>query len=339
MANLELGVANSPADGLRHRLDLQAVHGLLDPAAGARGQALARRRHPQVAARDAVLRQDDHDPPPAPPHERAARLPRRDGAPGVQEEDLDHRAGRARHHRPPEGASNFPPGQEHLYSNTGYFLLGVIVKRASGQSLREFAAERIFVPLGMRHTQFNELAHADHPQSRDGVSEAQAGGFGIEMSNWEQIGDGSVLTTVEDLQRWDQNFYEPRVRRREAHRDDASRGRPEQRQEDHLCVGPDIGHVSRPPHGLPRRRVGGLSRPAPTVSRSSTSRSPASATWRRRTRAGWPTKVAEVYIGGSMAHEETETETARQESAKVKLVEPPSCRPWSGRIAIRTRTR
>jgi CubicO group peptidase (beta-lactamase class C family) len=108
---------------------------------------------------------------------------------------------------------NFPPGQEYLYSNTGYFLLGVIVKRASGQPLREFAAEHIFAPLGMRHTQFNELHTRIIPNRATGYQKQKppAAAFGIEMSNWEQIGDGSVLTTVEDLQRWDENFYEPRV--------------------------------------------------------------------------------------------------------------------------------
>jgi len=107
---------------------------------------------------------------------------------------------------------NFPPGQEYLYSNTGFFLLGVIVKRASGQPLREFAAEHIFVPLGMRHTQFNELHTRIIPNRATGYQKQKppAAAFGIEMSNWEQIGDGSVLTTVEDLQKWDENFYEPR---------------------------------------------------------------------------------------------------------------------------------
>jgi CubicO group peptidase (beta-lactamase class C family) len=108
-------------------------------------------------------------------------------------------------------APNFAPGEEHLYSNTGYFLLGVIVKRASGKSLRDFAAERIFEPLGMRHTQFNDSHTRLIPGRATGYSKAEGGGFGIDMSDWEQVGDGSVLTTVEDLQRWDQNFYEPRV--------------------------------------------------------------------------------------------------------------------------------
>ncbi len=110
---------------------------------------------------------------------------------------------------------NFAPGAEHLYSNSGYFLLSVIVRRASGKSLREFAQEHIFTPLGMKHTHF----HDDHtmivPFRATGYSPKQNGGFGIEMSNFEQTGDGAVFTTIEDLLLWDQNFYQPKVGGRE----------------------------------------------------------------------------------------------------------------------------
>src|ERR1700719_3975713 len=53
-------------------------------------------------------------------------------------------------------ALNFAPGSEWLYSNTGFFLLSVIVKRASGKTLREFATENISTPLGMAHTQYRD---------------------------------------------------------------------------------------------------------------------------------------------------------------------------------------
>ncbi len=110
---------------------------------------------------------------------------------------------------------NFTPGAEHLYSNSGYFLLSVIVRRASGKSLREFAHENIFVPLGMKHTHF----HDDHtmivPLRATGYKKKESGEFGIEMSNFEQTGDGAVFTTIEDLLLWDQNFYQPRVGGRE----------------------------------------------------------------------------------------------------------------------------
>ena len=48
-------------------------------------------------------------------------------------------------------ALNFTPGDEELYSNSGYTLLALIVKRVSGQSLDAFAQQRIFKPLDLAH--------------------------------------------------------------------------------------------------------------------------------------------------------------------------------------------
>lgn len=106
---------------------------------------------------------------------------------------------------------NFPPGRQYLYSDTNYFLLALVVRRLSGETLREFARARIFVPLGMSSTHF----HNDHrmivPRRATGYAPRPAGGFEIDMSNFEELGDGSVMTTVEDLARWDRNFYAPVV--------------------------------------------------------------------------------------------------------------------------------
>ena len=55
---------------------------------------------------------------------------------------------------PRQTALNFTPGSEYVYSNTGFTLLGVIVRRVRGKSLRDFADERIFKPLGMTSTHF-----------------------------------------------------------------------------------------------------------------------------------------------------------------------------------------
>ena len=106
---------------------------------------------------------------------------------------------------------NFPAGAEWLYSNTGYLLLGEIVQRVSGQSLRAFAAARIFKPLGMTHTFFLDNHTEVIPARATGYAPREGGGFGVEMSDFEQTGDGAVQTTVEDLLRWDSNFYDPKV--------------------------------------------------------------------------------------------------------------------------------
>lgn len=109
-------------------------------------------------------------------------------------------------------ALNFPSGSQWQYSNSGYFLLSLVVKQVSGQSLPRFAQARIFEPLGMAHSHI----HDDHamvvPNRATGYAPSDsAGPFRIDMSDFEQTGDGSVFTTVEDLVRWDENFYSGRV--------------------------------------------------------------------------------------------------------------------------------
>lgn len=75
------------------------------------------------------------------------------------------------------------PGDKYRYSNPGYMLLALIVKRASGQSFGDFLAERIFKPLGMNDS-YEEGAIA---------------------------GDGGVYSTVDDLFKWDQALYTERL--------------------------------------------------------------------------------------------------------------------------------
>ena len=102
---------------------------------------------------------------------------------------------------------NFDPGERYLYSNTGYILLGVVVQRVTGQSLREFAAERFFKPLGMTSSHFQD----DHRQPVRGrayaYSPAPGGGFTINVWNNDLVGQGGLMTTVLDLAKWDENFY------------------------------------------------------------------------------------------------------------------------------------
>jgi CubicO group peptidase (beta-lactamase class C family) len=103
---------------------------------------------------------------------------------------------------------NFAPGSVWLYSNTGFFLLSTIVKRVSGKTLREFAGENIFTPLGMTQTQFRD-SHTSLIANRALAYDAneKRGGYTLNVSYFEQTGDGAVHTSVEDLLKWDENFY------------------------------------------------------------------------------------------------------------------------------------
>jgi CubicO group peptidase (beta-lactamase class C family) len=109
-------------------------------------------------------------------------------------------------------ALNFDPGSEWLYSNTGFFLLSVIVKRVSGKTLREFASENIFAPLEMTHTQYRDDHTSLIPARAMAYDRKEQGnGYALDVSYFEQTGDGAVHTSVEDLQKWDENFYSARI--------------------------------------------------------------------------------------------------------------------------------
>ncbi|HTM49676.1 MAG TPA: serine hydrolase domain-containing protein [Bryobacteraceae bacterium] len=104
---------------------------------------------------------------------------------------------------------NFTPGSRFLYNTSGYVLLAEIVKRVSGQSLSEFTTARIFQPLGMKSTHFRDqptevvknIAYGYRP-FKNGF---RLGGI------YKGVGPTNLMTTVEDLALWDENFYHPRV--------------------------------------------------------------------------------------------------------------------------------
>ncbi len=109
-------------------------------------------------------------------------------------------------------ALNFPTGTDWQYSNSGYFLLAVAVKRVTGMKFSAFAKERIFGPLGMKNT----LILDDHTAVVRGratgyVLRKDGNGFRTAISRWEHAGASRVATTIDDLARWDANFYDPRV--------------------------------------------------------------------------------------------------------------------------------
>jgi len=103
---------------------------------------------------------------------------------------------------------NFPPGSQHLYCNTGYTLLGVVVERVSGRSFPEYCREEIFEPLAMDRTHF----HDDHehvvPDRAYSYARAplEETGFRNSVLSFANAGATSLFTTAPDLVRWLENF-------------------------------------------------------------------------------------------------------------------------------------
>ncbi len=106
---------------------------------------------------------------------------------------------------------NFEPGSEIVYGNAAYTLLGVIVRRVSGQSLKAFAESRIFKPLGMVDTQFGDDPSAVVPRRALGYNARAGGGWSLSVSASSHYAAGGLLTTVGDLLKWEQNLIDARV--------------------------------------------------------------------------------------------------------------------------------
>jgi CubicO group peptidase (beta-lactamase class C family) len=96
---------------------------------------------------------------------------------------------------------DFAPGEAWHYSNSGYFLLGVIIEKVAGMSYGEFVEKKIFEPLGMKNTYYG---------SRSRIISNRAMGYqrGREYRNAEYLSHtqpfsaGAIMSTVDDLWKW-----------------------------------------------------------------------------------------------------------------------------------------
>ena len=106
---------------------------------------------------------------------------------------------------------DFTPGEKFSYSNSGYFLLGVIIETLSGKSYEQMLHEKIFIPLEMNESGYDN--HMDILKNRATGYEKQ----GRDYVNSDYLdmtipyAAGSMYSTVEDLYKWDQALYTTKI--------------------------------------------------------------------------------------------------------------------------------
>lgn len=106
------------------------------------------------------------------------------------------------------------PGERWSYSDPGYFLLGMILEKASGTSWSEFLNERIFRPLGLTATSTQDLTT---------ILPRRVHGYGRRGGKWinirrvvemELFSFGGLFSTVGDLAKWDAALYTEKLLKR-----------------------------------------------------------------------------------------------------------------------------
>jgi CubicO group peptidase (beta-lactamase class C family) len=102
---------------------------------------------------------------------------------------------------------NFSPGTKWSYTNSGYFLLGYIIEKVSGQSYNDYLRKNILDKIGMKNSGVDKsdsvMAFRARGYSKDNKKTINAGYISME---WP-FSAGVLYSTVEDLYKWDRALY------------------------------------------------------------------------------------------------------------------------------------
>jgi len=111
---------------------------------------------------------------------------------------------------------DFEPGEKWVYDNSGYYLLGMVVEKASGEEYGKFLKEHIFGPLGMTTTRVNDPEEV-LPGRADGYS-FRGGRYvnsgRVDMS-WP-FSAGNLVSSVADFAKWAAAMFEGKLLSKES---------------------------------------------------------------------------------------------------------------------------
>ena len=103
------------------------------------------------------------------------------------------------------------PGEKFAYNNSGYFLLGAVIEKATGKKYEEVLRDQIFTPLGMADSGYDWSATIipNRAAGYSGRPPAVRNAPPIDMQ--QPYAAGSLYSTTEDLLKWDQALYSDRL--------------------------------------------------------------------------------------------------------------------------------
>ncbi len=95
---------------------------------------------------------------------------------------------------------DFDPGTKWNYSNSGYYLLGMIVENASGETYADYLSQHVFAPAGLKHTMYEAPDGSGRAQGyRRNNKELVIAG---PLSMTQPFSAGSLVSTAGDLVAW-----------------------------------------------------------------------------------------------------------------------------------------
>lgn len=105
---------------------------------------------------------------------------------------------------------NFNPGSQHIYNNTGYFLMSVLTHNLTGMTLREYSDKHFFRPMGMSETHWHDDTEMIVPGRVISYRPRPYGPGQFYRGNLDRVGARGLFTTIRDFAKWEANFIENR---------------------------------------------------------------------------------------------------------------------------------
>src|SRR5512138_1608167 len=114
---------------------------------------------------------------------------------------------------------DFAPGQGWHYNNSGYVLVGAVIEAVSGQPWHAYLQETFFQPLGMTRTGYGNQAEAVIPGHVTGYTpERGRWARARHLSMSQPHAAGALVSTLDDLLRWNRALHEGRILREDSYR-------------------------------------------------------------------------------------------------------------------------
>lgn len=112
--------------------------------------------------------------------------------------------------------SDFAPNDQWLYNNSGYFLLGMIIEKASGMTYGEYVQKNLFKPTGMKSSfadDANLPANTAKGYQKSGSTEFVVSDY---VHPSVPYSAGAIFSTVDDLWKWNQAIFNYKLVKKES---------------------------------------------------------------------------------------------------------------------------
>ncbi len=103
--------------------------------------------------------------------------------------------------------TDFAPGEQWLYNNSGYYLLGAIIEKVSGKTYKQYITDNFFKPLGMKSSFVDDV----QPINKLATGYARVSAHEFVVADYVHptipYAAGSIFSTVDDLYKWNQAVF------------------------------------------------------------------------------------------------------------------------------------